>query len=241
MTEPDDASDTTPVPLLGGVTGYAKEVVRNIRRAAVSAQMKDFLLEVYDRSFSNAGFQRRAGLENPGGSCPFDNASWASELGLRRQHMYRLRKRAEELGILFHDEGASDRSCGRLRWNLAFDQWVMDEAAWEKAHGLERYPRRISPPDADVLRWLEALWAGDIDGGSGRLPLAKWMALRDSIFDRDGFRCAYCGATDRPLHCDHIIPLSRGGTNVVSNLVTACQDCNLAKSNKTLEEWQAGK
>src|SRR5260370_10384347 len=84
--------------------------------------MKDFLLEVYDRSFSNAGYQRRAGLENPGGSCPFDNASWASELGMRRQHMYRLRKRAEELGILFYDEGERDLSCGWLRWNLAFDQ-----------------------------------------------------------------------------------------------------------------------
>ncbi len=147
MTEPD-ASDTTPVPLLGSVTGYAKEVVRNIRRAAVSAQMKDFLLEVYDRSFSNAGYQRRAGLENPGGSCPFDNASWASELGMRRQHMYRLRKRAEELGILFYDEGERDLSCGWLRWNLAFDQWQPLDTEYRR----QRYARPGAGRKSNGLR-----------------------------------------------------------------------------------------
>jgi len=57
--------------------------------------------------------------------------------------------------------------------------------------------------------------------------------LRFSIFTRDGYTCRYCGkqAGDVILHIDHIIPVSKGGTNDESNLITSCVDCNLGKSN----------
>ena len=37
------------------------------------------------------------------------------------------------------------------------------------------------------------------------------------------------------LHVDHLHPVSRGGGDGRKNLVTACRDCNLAKSNKELK------
>ena len=36
---------------------------------------------------------------------------------------------------------------------------------------------------------------------------------------------------------DHLIPLSRGGTNVESNLVSACYSCNCSKGPKDSFEW----
>jgi hypothetical protein len=59
---------------------------------------------------------------------------------------------------------------------------------------------------------------------------------RFEIFKRDGFRCGYCGRTPPAviLHIDHILAVSDGGSNDASNLVTACIDCNLGKSNKPL-------
>ena len=60
--------------------------------------------------------------------------------------------------------------------------------------------------------------------------------LRYDILHRDNFKCCICGRTAKEdgvkLHIDHIIPVSKGGTNDVSNLRTLCQDCNLGKSNK---------
>lgn len=58
---------------------------------------------------------------------------------------------------------------------------------------------------------------------------------RTAILRRWGWRCCYCDA--RASHLDHVVPLSRGGTDVESNIVPACASCNLSKGAKTLAEW----
>ena len=62
--------------------------------------------------------------------------------------------------------------------------------------------------------------------------------LRFEVFKRDSFKCVYCGksAPDGVLHVAHIVPVSKGGTNEIRNLVTACSDCNLGKSNIMLDD-----
>jgi len=64
------------------------------------------------------------------------------------------------------------------------------------------------------------------------------LRLRFSVFLRDGFRCTACGKSPvtHPgveLHCDHIIPWSKGGKTNMDNLKTLCSDCNLGKGNMT--------
>jgi len=59
------------------------------------------------------------------------------------------------------------------------------------------------------------------------------------IFKRDKFKCIYCGNSSIidgvKLHCDHIKPKYESGTDEAKNLVTSCQECNLAKNNARLE------
>lgn len=60
-------------------------------------------------------------------------------------------------------------------------------------------------------------------------------SLRYDVLKRDGFRCVLCGATARDgakLHVDHIVPVSKGGKTVMSNLRTLCDRCNLGKRDK---------
>ncbi len=63
-----------------------------------------------------------------------------------------------------------------------------------------------------------------------RQPLSK--RLRFEILRRDHFTCQYCGkrAPEAELHIDHRVSVLHGGTNDRLNLVTACIDCNLGKS-----------
>jgi len=49
--------------------------------------------------------------------------------------------------------------------------------------------------------------------------------------------CAYCN-TNKSNTIDHIIPLSKGGTNDLSNLIPVCINCNSKKRDKTLWEFK---
>lgn len=71
----------------------------------------------------------------------------------------------------------------------------------------------------------------------GRLHGAEWDAIRQRVFERDDYTCRYCGARGGELECDHVMPISRGGSNDLTNLVTACSSCNRKKHAKTPEEW----
>lgn len=61
---------------------------------------------------------------------------------------------------------------------------------------------------------------------------------RFEVFKRDGFRCRYCGANAASvlLHVDHALAIANGGSDDPANLVTACAECNLGKSDVPLEE-----
>lgn len=62
------------------------------------------------------------------------------------------------------------------------------------------------------------------------------------LFARDRYRCQYCGRGQPELRLresltrDHLIPISRGGLNEWTNVVTACSPCNTRKSNHLPEE-----
>ena len=47
--------------------------------------------------------------------------------------------------------------------------------------------------------------------------------------------CSYCG---KPMEAiDHIVPLTKGGTEDWTNLTSACKSCNSRKNNKSLFEF----
>jgi 5-methylcytosine-specific restriction endonuclease McrA len=60
----------------------------------------------------------------------------------------------------------------------------------------------------------------------------QWVALKAAWG-----ACAYCGAVDRPLQRDCVLPLSRGGRYTLSNIVPACDLCNASKCNDEVTSW----
>jgi 5-methylcytosine-specific restriction endonuclease McrA len=61
---------------------------------------------------------------------------------------------------------------------------------------------------------------------------------RFNVFLRDRFTCQYCGDgfPTHELTFDHIVPRSKGGRTVWTNVVTACGSCNLLKGNRRPHE-----
>lgn len=58
-----------------------------------------------------------------------------------------------------------------------------------------------------------------------------WSKIRERILIRDGYCCQYCGQEDART-VDHILPISKGGTDDPDNLVAACSRCNYSKGNR---------
>jgi hypothetical protein len=64
--------------------------------------------------------------------------------------------------------------------------------------------------------------------------------LRFLVLKRDEHTCRYCGARAPhvELQVDHVVPISRGGTDDMENLVTSCQPCNAGKGALDIEALQ---
>ena len=65
---------------------------------------------------------------------------------------------------------------------------------------------------------------------------------RDAIFRQDGYRCAYCllDLTKQPRllwTVDHVVPRRDGGTNAITNLITACFYCNSRRGATPLRKF----
>jgi len=61
--------------------------------------------------------------------------------------------------------------------------------------------------------------------------------VREYLLEKFNRKCVYCGKENVPLEIEHIVPISRGGTNRISNLTISCHDCNNAKGSLTAEEF----
>lgn len=76
----------------------------------------------------------------------------------------------------------------------------------------------------------------------GRIP----YVIKQMVLQRSAGRCWYCGevlnvAGRQTNHIDHVLPVSKGGSNDPDNLVAACRTCNTEKADMTLKEFRISK
>lgn len=71
-------------------------------------------------------------------------------------------------------------------------------------------------------------------GAPGSFTREEWEARKKEF----NYRCAHCCKL-QPLTMDHIIPVTKGGTNYINNIQPLCRPCNTKKWNK-LEDWFVG-
>ena len=128
------------------------------------------------------------------------------------------------------DKKYRNESLKRLRERGYFHEWRRLGDNAEKANTMTRIWKK---ENREAVRMHNA----------NRLAMKKGAA---GTFNRDDIETlleaqdeyCLCG-TDisvAPYHIDHIVPLSRGGSNWPSNLQLLCAPCNLSKHNSV--EWQ---
>ncbi len=109
---------------------------------------------------------------------------------------------------------------------------MLDSAAW-LAYSVENEPEDNEAYIQTVrmrIRVPKVLLLRDYD----QLPVQEVRFSRESLFERDNYRCQYCGNNfeEAHLNMDHVIPRDRGGRTSWENIVTSCIKCNTRKANR---------
>jgi 5-methylcytosine-specific restriction endonuclease McrA len=101
----------------------------------------------------------------------------------------------------------------------------------------ERHPQRVRDQSS---RWLKRNPEKNADKSHRRRARARGVYSEainkeELIKVRSGC-CVFCGSKE-DITVDHIIPISRGGPHVLSNLQPLCMSCNCAKRDMTMDEF----
>lgn len=66
---------------------------------------------------------------------------------------------------------------------------------------------------------------------NGNFSETEWIAL----LEKYDYTCLSCGKQNTFLTADHIVPLSKGGSNSINNIQPLCKSCNSSKFTKTID------
>lgn len=126
---------------------------------------------------------------------------------------------------------------GMQRWRAAHPDQHRAEGRARYARHRERLKAQIRAyhrTHPDVVRAKLQKHRALRKGAEGFFTAAEWRELV-TLYEH---ACAYCGAIG-PLEQDHCVPLDRGGTNWIENILPACRVCNARKHLMTEEEFRA--
>lgn len=123
------------------------------------------------------------------------------------------KKNQEEKFYYYIYKGSFYRSEIELSENEAF---LVLQSMWESKN-------------EKLTRELERIKAKAELEGNLRIPISEEVQI--TVWNRDGGKCVKCGSSLN-LEFDHIIPLSKGGSNTARNIQLLCEHCNRSKGAK---------
>ena len=86
----------------------------------------------------------------------------------------------------------------------------------------------------EVKQARKARYRSRLINAIGSYTIEEW---RERVLQFDN-RCAYCGKKSNRLTPDHYIPLSKGGTNFIDNIIPSCLNCNQTKWSSDPSEFK---
>jgi hypothetical protein len=88
---------------------------------------------------------------------------------------------------------------------------------------------------------MQAMENLDIEGCQYQQGTLAGYEVRAYLLEKWGRKCVYCSKQNLPLQVEHIVARANGGTDRVSNLTLACEQCNIAKGTQDISVFLKSK
>lgn len=201
-------------------------------------------IDTFGRSCTRCGekkewsefYNLRRGINGKTPACKTCMAALADKY--RSENRDQVRKRGKESKKRKRAEDPQpDRDANR-RWRLANKNKISIKQKKYYENNKERLREAVRKYNAqhaaEAKAWQQNYRARKRAGGSITGNDMRRVLTESAL-------CFYCESpytADRRPTVDHVVPLSKGGTNDLSNLVSCCRSCNSKKRARTLEEWE---
>jgi len=119
--------------------------------------------------------------------------------------------------------------------------WADPEASREKnkkwksenSEKVKAYQREYVRSNLDAFRCYNQNRRARLEGNGGSHTAEQWQLLCESF----GNVCLCC-KEEKPLTVDHVVPISKGGTNDIWNLQPLCRGCNSSRGTQIIDYRQ---
>ena len=113
----------------------------------------------------------------------------------------------------------------KREWDLRYRQRNREKLVERK--------RIWSQANPEKVKAIRAKRRAREKGAIGHFSAAEWLTLKE----RYGGECLCCGNAEPgvKLTVDHVMPLSRGGSNNITNIQPLCLPCNVSKAVKATD------
>lgn len=90
--------------------------------------------------------------------------------------------------------------------------------------------------DPKYVSWIRNLRHSRVRQAEGTHTYGEWELLKKQY----GYTCPMCKRTEPQITLtqDHIIPISKGGSNYIENIQPLCQPCNSRKGSKIIPKFE---
>lgn len=150
-----------------------------------------------------------------------------------RCHLYHSENREHAISVSkkYHEENREKILIRQKKWRDN-NKEARKKYLEENKEKIVRYKKEYKKRNRDKFSMLESRRRARKAGSGGSHTIEQ----RREKFLQLGNVCYYCGIPGE-MTVDHMIPISRGGTDFVDNIVPACQRCNSKKHDRTAQEF----
>jgi 5-methylcytosine-specific restriction endonuclease McrA len=79
----------------------------------------------------------------------------------------------------------------------------------------------------------------DINGKQYQQGSLYKFTVKEYLLQKHNYKCVYCDCTNKPLQIEHILAKANRGSDNLTNLTLACNDCNKVKGVRYIEDFLA--